>query len=183
VSLRGRIAVPTPAWRSSDRIQKLATGWRRGIGHSTALRLTSRTRNVRFGSLFGSTEEDHLAHGVRNATVVRTLLAEQPVETVLAVVAADRTKIIFELSSPEAYALPPAESSEPVEVSACTQLLHVTFRRPIRRSNGSVIQRHLPSCMGAFSTRPPLTDPVSCETVGIVGRLPLSPDKRKGRHV
>lgn len=61
---------------------------------------------------FGSTDEDHLSHGVHNATVVRTLLADEPVETVLEVEAADGTKTILELTSPEAYALPPANRSK-----------------------------------------------------------------------
>jgi hypothetical protein len=59
---------------------------------------------------FGSTGQDHLTHGVPNATVVRTLVADAPVETVLEVEAADGTKTILELTSPQAYALPPAES-------------------------------------------------------------------------
>jgi hypothetical protein len=60
---------------------------------------------------FGSGTEDHLTHGVPNARVIRTLPEEERAGTVLEVEAADGTRTILELTSAEAYALPPAEST------------------------------------------------------------------------
>lgn len=59
---------------------------------------------------FGSRREDHLTHGVEKAKVIRALPANERGGVVLEVEAADGTNTILELTSPEAYALPPAES-------------------------------------------------------------------------
>lgn len=58
---------------------------------------------------FGSRPEDHLTHGVEQAKVIRTLPKDNG-GVVLEVEAADGTNTILELTSPEAYALPPGES-------------------------------------------------------------------------
>ncbi len=59
---------------------------------------------------FGSTPDDHIAHGVHEAAAIRTLPPTGKTGAVLEVEAADGTKTILELTLPEEYALPPAES-------------------------------------------------------------------------
>ena len=59
---------------------------------------------------FGSTADDHLTHGVHGATVIRTLPATDKRGPVLEIEAADGTRTILDLTKPDAYALPPAES-------------------------------------------------------------------------
>jgi hypothetical protein len=58
---------------------------------------------------FGSRPEDHLTHGVERAMVIRTLPKDENGGVVLEVEAVDGTNTILELTSPAAYALPPAE--------------------------------------------------------------------------
>jgi hypothetical protein len=59
---------------------------------------------------FASTAEDHITHGIQNATAIRMLPPTEKRGAVLEVEAADGTKNILDLTRPEAYALPPAES-------------------------------------------------------------------------
>jgi uncharacterized protein DUF5335 len=56
---------------------------------------------------FGSTTEDHMTHGIQAATVIRMLLPTNGGGPVLEVEARDGTTTLLELTSPEAYALPP----------------------------------------------------------------------------
>ncbi len=59
---------------------------------------------------FGSTPENHLTHGVHNATIIRVVPATEEAGPVLEVEAADGTKTILELTKPEDYALPSSET-------------------------------------------------------------------------
>jgi Family of unknown function (DUF5335) len=59
---------------------------------------------------FGSTPENHLTHGIHNATAIRVVPAMGEAGPVLEVEAADGTRTILELTRPEDYALPPAEN-------------------------------------------------------------------------
>jgi len=171
-----------PIWRSSDRIQKPATQVetedRPFDGVSADIKDWERTVWI----AFSSTDEDHLVHGVQNATVVRTLLADEPVEMVLEMEAADGRKIYSRTYVARSVCPSACRISEPVEVSACTQLLHVTSRRPIRRSNGSVIERHLPSCMGGmFQSALRLTTLYPVKPSAFVGRPLPSARQEEGK--
>ena len=61
---------------------------------------------------FGSTPDDHLAHGVHNVTVARVLPPIGQSGAVLEVEARDGTRTVLELTRPEAYALPPAAAQQ-----------------------------------------------------------------------
>jgi hypothetical protein len=58
---------------------------------------------------FGSTPEDHLTHGIPNATVLRVLRQISDGGVVLEVEQADGTKNLLDLTSPERYELPAGE--------------------------------------------------------------------------
>jgi hypothetical protein len=62
---------------------------------------------------FASGAADHLAHGADGAIAIRTLSASGTSGAILEVETADGVKTILILSSPEAYALPAAGSSNP----------------------------------------------------------------------
>jgi hypothetical protein len=57
---------------------------------------------------FGSTPDDHIAHGVHNVTVIRTLPATKGKGPVLEAESEDGTRTLLELTNPLDYALPPA---------------------------------------------------------------------------
>ena len=57
---------------------------------------------------FGSTADDHLAHGIQEVTAIRLRPAAGAEGPALELEARDRSKTILALSPPEAYALPPA---------------------------------------------------------------------------
>jgi hypothetical protein len=61
---------------------------------------------------FGSTANDHFAHGVHHATALRILEANRSRGPVLEVEDADGNKTILELTGVESYALPPASQSK-----------------------------------------------------------------------
>lgn len=58
---------------------------------------------------FGSTAADHLTRGIPQATVIRTLSPTAYQRVVLEIETADGTKNILYLTTPDAYALPPAD--------------------------------------------------------------------------
>ena len=58
---------------------------------------------------FGSTREDHLTHGVPNATRLRVLPQGPNGGVILEVEQADGTKNLLDLTSPESYELPPGD--------------------------------------------------------------------------
>jgi hypothetical protein len=58
---------------------------------------------------FGSTPEDHLTHGIPQATIIRVLPASEATGAVLEVESADGTRNIVYLTGPESYALPPGD--------------------------------------------------------------------------
>jgi hypothetical protein len=58
---------------------------------------------------FGSTPENHLTHGIHNATAIRLGPKTERKGDVLAVEAQDGIRTLLELTNPLAYALPPAE--------------------------------------------------------------------------
>ncbi len=60
---------------------------------------------------FGSTADDHLAHGIHGVTVIRALAAADGDGSVVEVESKDGTKTLLELSRPGAFALPPASQS------------------------------------------------------------------------
>ena len=60
---------------------------------------------------FGSTADDHLTHGIHNATVIRIVEPTKDGGAVLEVEAQDGTTTVLELSNPEAYALPQPSGS------------------------------------------------------------------------
>jgi Family of unknown function (DUF5335) len=57
---------------------------------------------------FAFTSEDVFTHGIHEATVLRSLLPPGNTRPILEVEAADGTKTILELTSPDDYSLPPA---------------------------------------------------------------------------
>ena len=57
---------------------------------------------------FGSTSDDHLTHGIQGVTAIRLRSAAGAEGPALEVEARDGSRAVLELSSPEAYALPPA---------------------------------------------------------------------------
>jgi hypothetical protein len=61
---------------------------------------------------FGSTPNDHLAHGIQNVAAVRVLPPIGQSGAVVEVVARDGTRTVLELTRPEAYALPPATAQQ-----------------------------------------------------------------------
>ena len=61
---------------------------------------------------FGGTADDHHTHGVHRAKGIRVLLPGRHRGSALEVEAEDGTRTVLELSRPEAYALPPAQSRE-----------------------------------------------------------------------
>jgi hypothetical protein len=61
---------------------------------------------------FGSTPEDHITHGVHDVIVIRALPATATTGAVLDLESQDGTRTVLELSLPEEYALPPAESQQ-----------------------------------------------------------------------
>ncbi len=58
---------------------------------------------------FGSTLEDHLAHGVHDVTMIRVLPADGKKGAVMEIEAKDGTRTILELSWPRRLQLPPGE--------------------------------------------------------------------------
>lgn len=58
---------------------------------------------------FGSTDREHLTHGIHDASAIRVLPATETEGAVLEVESADGTKTILELTRPETYALPQPE--------------------------------------------------------------------------
>jgi hypothetical protein len=56
---------------------------------------------------FGSKPGDHITHGIARAAAIRVLAPSEERGAVLEVEAADGTKNILELTSPEEYELPP----------------------------------------------------------------------------
>jgi hypothetical protein len=60
--------------------------------------------------IFGSTPENHLTHGVRDVSAIWVLRPVGKGGAVLEVEARDGVRTVLELTSPEAYALPPATS-------------------------------------------------------------------------
>jgi|SRR5579872_2499161 len=62
---------------------------------------------------FGSTPDDHLAHGVHSATAIWLRPPTGDAGAALEVEAKDGTRTVLQLSQPEAYALPPAASEAP----------------------------------------------------------------------
>ena len=58
---------------------------------------------------FGSTPEDHLTHGIPQATIIRVLPASEATGAVLEVESADGTRNILYLTGPESYALQAGE--------------------------------------------------------------------------
>jgi len=60
---------------------------------------------------FGSTADDHLVHGIHNATVIRMIEPIKDGGAVLEVEAQDGTITVLELSNPGAYALPQPSGS------------------------------------------------------------------------
>jgi hypothetical protein len=58
---------------------------------------------------FGSKTENHMTHGIRSAAAIRVLSPTESTGAVLEIEATDGTKTILELSSPEEFALAPAD--------------------------------------------------------------------------
>ena len=61
---------------------------------------------------FGDTPEDHLTHGVHGATAIRVRPPVGDEGAAVEVEAEDGTKTLLELTKPEAYSLPPAQSQD-----------------------------------------------------------------------
>ena len=61
--------------------------------------------------MFGSTPDQHLAHGVYGVTAIRVRLASAVHGAAVLVEAQDGTKTLLELSRPEDYELPPATAA------------------------------------------------------------------------
>ena len=61
---------------------------------------------------FGSTPDDHLAHGIQNVTAIRVRPPEGLFGAAVLIEAQDGTKTLLELTHPEDYALPPGTSQE-----------------------------------------------------------------------
>ena len=61
---------------------------------------------------FGSTPDDHLAHGIQNVAAIRVVPPIGESGAVVEVVAKNGTRTVLELTRPEAYALPPATAQQ-----------------------------------------------------------------------